>query len=357
VVLMIPADADAAAPPDETVLVVNIGTIEAVFSDVEMPADASAEDILNTFVSNVTADENATASEPETVQIGGIEGQAVNVGGLIPGTDLEGEGRVGVATFGDGNVASIIGTKTSDRTDIDIMQSVDTVFETLTVDATGTEGSDTAQPDTGEADNGESDSAAVLDSNTITPAIAPLEGMEAFVYPNGLFAMNVASDWTISASPNVRQGNISAIFGTAANADFGDSFGAVTVAVWEVDEDLASREDDMLTQMLADVTLRFGNNEGFRFDVDWDTNNLDQVEPETSPGGLALVPFSVNGEDPFDCQLWRMQTEKSQVDILVLLRTEHPDYEATRATVSNAVASFVYDETVPIEPAPLSAEE
>jgi hypothetical protein len=41
----------------------------------------------------------------------------------------------------------------------------------------------------------------------------------------------------------------------------------------------------------------------------------------------------------------------------VLLRTEHPDYEATRATVSNAVASFVYDETVPIEPAPLSPEE
>jgi hypothetical protein len=91
----------------------------------------------------------------------------VTVGGLIPGTDLEGAGRIGVATFGDGQVASIIGTKTSDRTDIDIMQSVHTVFETVTLDTAVPEGSGATRPATGGADNADFAAAASVSGSQL----------------------------------------------------------------------------------------------------------------------------------------------------------------------------------------------
>jgi hypothetical protein len=168
IVVMIPADASLQAPPEEHVIAVNVGEAASVLEGSELPEDPTVDEVIEVFTANVEAD-NTSVSEAETVQIGGVEGLAVDISGSLPNSEADGQGRLAVAMLDDGRVVAILGAAPPEEWD---PAALDTIFETMdfeaapadpisaTDDITDTQESDTS----GSA--GEMDAAGQVTENT-----------------------------------------------------------------------------------------------------------------------------------------------------------------------------------------------
>jgi hypothetical protein len=159
IVLLIPDTADPSAPPAETVIAVNVGPLDAVFSDVELPADPTAEDLLNTFTEQV-AEEDIEVSEVQSIEIGEFDGSAVDISGTLPDTDVNGQGQVAVALLEEERVIAIFGAATPDIWDPAAMETIYSSFELVDPAEAGDSGTEEETAEEAAPEDDASDEAA-----------------------------------------------------------------------------------------------------------------------------------------------------------------------------------------------------